>query len=1115
MELTKEQKDILDNKKKNLIVSASAGSGKTFVVIEYLKNLICNEKVPLSRMLVLTFTKAAAGEMKTRLTNAILESQKSDFLISQLDALPLADISTIHAFCEKLLKKYSSLISLPQNFLVLDEKESWTLKNRAFSETFEYFAGKDDEDFDAFYLAFKKNKEAMLSAVEGLSTFLESQKEGEILAKEFIENYEKNNFQAKAYLCEYLKQHLSLVREQVISSGFMEMESAYQNFGNALLDICNISLSDDFLECCKMLSSCIVPAMPRNKTEQKESKELLSRAKETMANVMKFVHVYDDYDEVFERQERDNKVAKALVKMFEKFEETYSKMKGYKKALDFSDLERETQKLFSNEEIAKDLQNKYRYIFVDEYQDTNPLQEAFIKVVAGKGNFVAVGDPKQGIYGFRNASMEIMKNDIESFSSSSDGQALYLNGNFRSDDNILQFVNTIFDKHMTMEKVGFDYAKTSRLRGLASFKSDGMKPALVYVALLPKEKKETLKGVYSVKDATLSFTDSYDMEVKSITSLIEQYLSSNIYDSKKETFRPVKEGDIVILFRKRSDLMREVARYLEKQGYNVVCDGQNSLINDGEIASILSLAQFVINPSDEVCLASCMASFVGGFSYDELAPFKASKEKSFSENVLESDSEKVKEFLRKMKNFALDINIRGLSQALRSLLNESGYYVYQQKMENSEERKLNLESLFKIIKSGNFDYDIEGLLSYLKEGKGMPQSKGSTNAITLTTIHATKGLEYPIVILAGGGESLGKADISQINYTSQFGLGTNLYDFDKNIKLPAFAMTANKVYKQKREFIDEIMIFYVALTRAKNHLAVVGSLSQDGVKKLYQNKNYLALILNSYGESFAQTLFDKGEIKKENVSFCVIDSVSEEPKCEVPKEEQMKEFDTMKLKKYFDFVYPNRESRFEYKNSVTGLMSQNHDERKETSFVNERENTDEKDAEKNLDDLKTRQEAIICGNAYHEALKIVPFDKIEKREDIDTFLNQDDMSEGYYEKVDKDLLYKNIVAIKSVLKNKQYFKEKEFIMNCSLRGLGKADSDEKVIVQGIIDLFSPQDEGVLIDYKYTSQKNDNKIKERYISQIKLYENALEKAFNKKIKEKYILSLKDAKIIRID
>ena len=317
-------------------------------------------------------------------------------------------------------------------------------------------------------------------------------------------------------------------------------------------------------------------------------------------------------------------------------------------------------------------------------------------------------------------------------------------------------------------------------------------------------------------------------------------------------------------------------------------------------------------------------------------------------------------------------------------------------------------------------------------------------------------------------------------------------------QIPSPAFIASKLDLKKREFVDEIMIFYVALTRAQNHLYIIGK----GKKKdfsfynLLGQNSYLKLIMFALGENFISLLFEQGRIDTTNRQFIAASDfeISEEKEKKLfSAENKFKE----QLKKYDEFVYPNEANcKLSLKNSVTGIL---------------------KEDEENVINLSQKvnsiSDAILQGNAYHEALKLIDFDTVKCVEDIKSIVDlKDRMSEGYYELLDFDLLFKNIKIIKSVMANCQLFKEKEFIMQCNLNEIEDGgQGEDKFIVQGTVDLFGMGDKIILIDYKYSNASGEILL-ERYHKQLELYSLAIEKATGRKVDEKYILSLKEGKLI---
>lgn len=1086
-ELTGEQKKILENEKKNLVVSASAGSGKTFVVIEFLIKLVCERKTPLSKILVLTFTKAAANEMRSRLFKAFLKQKPSPFLIEMLDEISISDISTIDSFCEKLIKRNISKLQIDENFKVLDERSSADLKLKAFLKTYDEMAQSDKEAFNDIYFSFKKNKEQIYQCLNSLLSFTDS------LTKEQIQkiyNDENLPLLAEGYLSNLIKSYQQKGLNLLHSLG--AIEGPWQEFKLALEEAFNFE-GKDFWSYCLHFNLCPAPSLKRNKIDS-ELKEMFVKARSYLEKIMEITKNYTNMDNNQIERLRQNKLSKNILEMLRQFSQNYNDLKQKKDVLDFADLEKFTSTLLEDPNILASLQQKYSYIFIDEYQDTNTLQEGLLKPLAKNGNFVAVGDPKQGIYGFRNASMEIMNKDIKDFSSSEDGDALFLTGNFRSNKKILDFINSIFAVLMTEESAHIDYKNTSMLKGLVEFEQTSLPAVIVDICDSGKSEEEKLADVYSVKEDLLSSNSKNALEVKDIAYRIDGALNSEIYDAKLGKRRKVTEGDIAVLFRSRSPLMKDCVKCLQERGYSVLANVKDSLLDDGQIQVILSLLKLTLNLKDDISLASVMSSYLGGFTMGELVAFKGSKDKSFYENVLESKDNKVKEFFKMIENFNFDCQVLGLSKALKKLFNEKNYDIYINSLPDSITKNNNFNQLFKIIASG-YEQNIPALITYLENVEiSSASSPTSENAIIVTTIHATKGLEYPIVILAGSGESLSKVYNKPYIIEKEFGLGTYLYDFSDNTRIPSPIFLADKQIRRQKEEESELMIFYVALSRAQNSLIIIGSKSEkdlfDSVKD-----NYLSMIFKALGKKFAQKFDDN--FSEPDYSFNIVKDVIFDER-DSQNQRYITLSDHQKILDYIDYEYPYKNlCKINYKNSVTGIL-----------------NLDE-EHEKSLSSQASSSSSIDQGLAYHEALKILDFDKINSMQDLMAEIEKSAslFTENYLALIDYQILLKDILLLKEICKDKKLIKEREFIMSASLKELFGYQSENEVIVQGIIDLFS-LDGDFLIDYKFTSTTNDEILIKRYKEQLKLYSLAIKKAFGREISKIYILSLKNAHLIEL-
>ena len=1103
-EPTQEQKEVLKNKNKKLIVSASAGSGKTFVVIEYLINLICNKKIPISRLLVLTFTKAAANEMKTRLYNEILQQRADNFLLEQIDEISISDITTIDAFCEKLIKRNINKTDIDEEFVVLDEKMCDKLKQMAFARAFDEMNSDESEDLDKLFFSFKKDKDKIFSMLRSMQSFFGSSKENETLVDDFIKNADSLKIKANSFITDYIYSIFSEAKNKI--QYLYDLPIKYEEYRQNLLGFCSIK-DDDFLALMKKINEYEFMKMANWKIDNKEDRKTLSSARQKLKNVNEIAGNYQDISPEIVKKLTDDNLSEIILTLYKKYSCEYKALKKSKNGLDFADLELYCKELLEDKETMESLQDKYDYIFIDEYQDTNRLQESIIKPISQKGHFIAVGDPKQGIYGFRNASMEIMQDDIKDFKERKDGDALFLKGNFRTDKHILDFVNKIFAKVMTEKSVGIDYENTSMLEGLKKFEKAKM-PS-VRIDIIEKEKDETqkeIKEIYSVKEDEVSVDEKYKKEVETIASRIEECLRKQIYDAKREKYRNVEPRDIALLFRGSKGLMPDVVKFLQAKGFDIVADVEQELLDDKEIKTILSILKLSINTEDDISILSAMNSWFGKFSLDDIIQLRIdNKDKFFSQIVSESQETRLANFREKIEKFYFNSQVVGISKALNMLFVENNFELYLSSQTDYSLRQAHIDELFRLIKASGNDFNIEGVIEQLEkvENKGKINEQAS-NAIYIGTIHSSKGLEYPIVMVCEAGASFKMPYRNPYFLTREIGLGTCLYDFQKNLRTYSPQFLAGKIFKQRKEFVDEIMIFYVALTRAQNHLFIIGQAGQDSIVEtddVFDCKTYLDILFYALGTSFKEQFFQQRNVVSGSWEFSIIGQTKSIPYLGNKNQLKNSQLLSENIEKYIDYKYDDKVScTFAYKNSVTGLLridEENIIKTEENYFSNEGKET-----------------SINRGNAYHEALKIIDFSKINSLHDLQRENLKEKLPKGYFELIDLELLLKNILIVKSVIGKLQPIKERQFIMQSTLKEIGVANSDNKVIIQGVIDLLTKGEKTILIDYKFTNNTDEKMIIKKYQKQIELYTLAIEKGFGKNVDERYLLSLKEGKLIKV-
>lgn len=1065
----KEQSAVLSFDKQNLIVSASAGSGKTYVLIKLITKLICEKYIPIRKLLILTFTRNASVEMKERLLKNLKSVENmNDFILKQIDDLSVSNISTIHSYCEHCLKKYANILNLKENFVLADENLSYKLKKEAMKEVLK--RAKKQEDFYAVYYSFNGSDKKLFDIILEIGNMMEAVRDKDEFVEKILNNQSSIFEEAEKIVAKHVDDLVTKAEEKI--------EKEHLDFDFKLGGIKKTTL----LQKTDFLSNYTFPKLPNKKEIGEENSALLKEIKKELQDAFDDIKSLSLTEEKVE-EERKGALEIALIKLYQAFSKEYNSVKRAQNILDFSDLEQSMLKLIEN-----DLFNEnFEYVFIDEYQDTNNLQERIVKSVAKNSHFVAVGDAKQGIYGFRLASSKIFLKDVQDFEESEKNEALYLKSNFRTSGKILSFINDVFQDVMTKESANIDYKNTSMLEAKKDFKDDGV---VVIDMVVPEERaEEEEKEVYSVKEDDLSSFE-FKRELQVVKIRIEEALASKIYDADLEEYRQCEFKDIAILSRSRTPFFNKLSDYLKECGFPVVASKKEKLLDIPEIKVLLNLLKVTLTKDDEIALLSVLMSNFGKLNQDEVYALKKRDVDLFT-CIKESNPE----FVDLLDEFKTNGYIYGYRRALEMLFDKTNYYSYLSTQ--SDTLCGSVKKFLDEIESSTFNFDLPSLISYFENVDAMDAEISSgENAILLTTIHKTKGLEYPVVIIIGAGKSLKKSErYGEIAMDDNLGIAVKRYEDgqeEKTVKLLAIRY----ILEQKR-FQEEMMIFYVALTRAKNRLYIIGEYKNPLSIKF---DTYFDYVLATLSENEMGKFLNENHLEKGAVSFNIITEVEEngverEPVHFGKGDERIEE----DVKEYLDYQYLfKEEENIAYKNSVTGLTKKYEEN---TVFL-----------PSNIVDVNL--DAVEIGNAYHLALKNIDFKKIDSVDDLKNYLNG--MVFDGKEKIDIDLLYNNIMILKPFVFNGEVFKEQEFVMKDSLNNLiEKSKISDEILVQGVIDLFVLDGENAtLIDYKYSSIFNSQKLINRYKTQLYLYKNAIENGLNVKVKKMFLLNLKNTDLIEI-
>lgn len=1086
---TEEQAKVLKNNKERAIVSASAGTGKTTTLIQYIADLV-KAGVPVSRMLVVTFTNNAANEMKERLLSKLMEHPSDQWILEQIDDVLTADISTMHAFLQKIVKRNIDKLAISSDYYLLDENKSQEIRNRAFDNAYELACEKDD--FQELLLSLHSQKELLKLLVFAL------EKHFSVLAdpKSSIEYY-------KTHQKEIYNLATTRMNKMLVDRVFSYTHRVAQIFAQMNENCLNYKYIKNYIAQLQTITSenslkeniLAIRNLSLGRINNKEEIIGFALVKDAVA---KLVKKYRDPQFDNESYWQPNALVEKIYDLYNLYANELEKIKKLENCLDFNDLEKYSIELLQDSDVVAEIQSNFDYVIIDEYQDTNPVQEKIMKILAEKCKFLAVGDPKQGIYGFRNATSEIMKKDICDFSES--GGVYYLTSNFRSDPLILKFVNEVFGKIMQESNTGIDYVSTSTFKVCDSDKyPKGSLPAVRIDALDIQEEKEEeeIQALYDISSAEKIVKDNSKTEAEIVAKRINELLLSKIYDARKGVFREVNCSDITILVRGRGAVADKIIQELSIQGIPVLSSLDREISSNEEVEVIKCLLKLCIDFEDDVSLTGFLSSKLGGLSLEELYEIrKDAKNKAFFEEFKECD--KFAEYISKIERFKLNVRARGVRSALEELFTQTNYNAYLLKKKDGINIKAQIDKLLEIIENSSYNYDIPSLLKYLESNDiRISGTNSGLNAVTITTIHASKGLEYPIVILAGMGKDLTRKDLrnggASFKISNDYGLALATFDYDEGEKSKNILLTAIDQEKARREFVDEIMLLYVAMTRAKNHLYIVGEEKIDKIKEMitsediFENKSFMKLILSAL-LSKNKNLFDKDTFMTEEFEF---NKITEIKRVEAKEESKIVKSDLefeKRIKDYLDFSYPFKNAtEMRYKQSATSINLKE----SERKFSGGGESAD-------------------VGTAYHAALEKLDILNINSEEDIKNNLNKEIL-----DVVDSKILLKNINLLKPFFINKKIFKEKVFTMRVKASEVTDSDSDENIMIQGIVDLFLIGEKNILIDYKFTNIKDEKILINKYKKQLFIYKKAIENAYMLHLDEIYLLSLKYGELIKIN
>ena len=1141
IKFTPQQSRAVDHSGSALLVSAAAGSGKTAVLVERAVRILCREEDPVDadRLLIVTFTRAAAASLRAklaqRLSAELAKRPGSGHLRRQRMLLQRAPICTIDSYCLQLLKTHFSALDIPADFTTADGPQLAQLRRQALADALEN--AYNDPDFCAFADLYGKGRsDAMASrVVEQLHDFLSSMPRPEKVLEAFCAQWEEDapldetrwgqtlrTEARRAALCarELAAQNLEdLENDPAIDEAYRPALESDEAAVDALLDAIDAQPWDAMCEASRALSYARLKAVRGHSSETmtriKERRDLL---KDTLKRLQETIFLCSE-EEFLQDRRTAAPLVRALVRAEREFNQRFYRAKLEEKMLEFSDVEQLALQLLQNEDgtptpLAAQLSEEFYQVMVDEYQDTNALQDTLYHCLAKPdgSNLFFVGDLKQSIYRFRQADPTIFQQKLDRFVEYGQPgpQKLFLDANFRSAPGVIGGVNAIFTPLMSRKLGGVDYGPGERLvPGLGELENYGGYAGDCEFRLVQSERP--------AGDA--------EYIARRIRQLMEP---TGGFTVRGETGpRPPRYEDFCILLRSRGAFGDYAAR-LESEGIPVYVDRAENLLDAPEIRPVASLLRVLDNPAQDVHLAAVMLSGMGGFTPDDLVALRLGRKNgSFYGAVMASEDEKVKAFGQWLRTLRQLSQTMPVDRLMEEIFARTGCLAAAGAMPDGSARRENLRQ-FAAFAAGCGGHGLAGVVRAMDAalaGEGVPgpeQGQSRPGCVTIMTVHRSKGLEFPVVFAADLGREFNKEDLrAAAVFHPQLGIGLTLRAGQGGTYVTAPYRAVQSALAQEG-LSEEMRVLYVAFTRARDKLVMTMptknalKLAQKMALRIFSGapEPYLlehcasrgewvmqAVMAHPQAQSFCrqlevevmpQPLASERELADRFTVSLEADEVSEPaPACPVHLPEAAPdEALACALREHFAWQYPNEAlTRVPAKVSVTALTHEAAEPTLERpGFL-----------------YKEGLTAAEKGTALHAFLQHADLAAAaadpegEARRQVEAKL----LDESLYEKMDFSRLRQFFAGslFARMQSAQKILREYEFI---TARPAADAAVDKtgdygqaQVLVQGVADVILEFDDHLeLVDYKTDRNKTPDQFIAAYRPQLLLYAAAIRRRFEK-------------------
>ncbi|MGY0692828.1 helicase-exonuclease AddAB subunit AddA [Virgibacillus sp. FSP13] len=1224
---TKEQAEAIYTDGSDVLVAAAAGSGKTAVLVERIIQKLIKQDNPvdIDTLLVVTFTNAAAQEMRNRvglaLEQALAENPTSNHLKKQLSLLQRASISTLHSFCLDVVKQYAYLLDIDPGFRIANDMEADLLKQEVIADLFEEWYGKEGDEQGHFFavvdrFSSDRSDVDVENLVLDLYTFAVQNPWPEVWLDRLAdvynvpENWTEDELPWLGIIKREMKGQLAAMEEEMELALNLTRESdGPYHYADAIdADKENLQNFIAHLESWNdlqafMQGSSFVKLSSKKVDCNEEKKAKVKALRDSYKkrwNDMKQSWFTRDLASHIEDMQELAPVIKQLTELVKQFKARFTKQKREKAIVDFSDLEHYCLQLLIDESssvdqpipssVANQFKSKFTELLVDEYQDTNLVQETILTLISdqeGPGNMFMVGDVKQSIYRFRHAEPSLFIEKYKRFATAEDqAKRIDLASNFRSREQVLSGANYIFRQILDEDVGEIDYDKDAELIYANNmYETQDFPDADPELLIIDREAPEETEAVVD-EDENYQDLEKAQLEARAYAEKIKGWIGQKdnqplqVVDKATQSQRDLQYRDIVILLRSMT-WAPTIADELKKQGIPVYAELSTGYFEAIEVKIMLSLLKIIDNPRQDIPLASVLRSPVVGLNEEELASIRLADKrhtyydalKKFYKRETGDTAEKVTNFLEQLESFRVASRQGALSELIWQIYRETGFYDFVGGMPGGRQRQANLRALYDRAR-GYETTSFRGLFRFLRFIERMEErgeDLGAARALSeqedvvrIMTIHKSKGLEFPVVILGAMDKQFNLQDLKQRYLLHKdLGFASKYIDPIKRITYPTLLFHAFQKEKLRELLAEEMRVLYVALTRAKEKLVMVANVASFEKKQAKWQKivDHAGWILPAHFRMESKTYLDwvgpalirhqKNDVlRTEELSDAVLDEIKVDPSSwnvsivhgseyanldEVTTEADVKLRETIVNWQPLTLTDDNLAETVDNRLSYQYPFQQAQTARAKqtvTELKRQRELKDEYSSEQLVQTFQApivkrpkfmQQEKTISaaerGTAMHTVMQHLSLKKA---------LNNVELEEFVEVLVEKEILTNDEAAVidyhaiaqfftteigQYILSVTKHHREVPFSLSLpasTVYASWTSETDEQVLVQGVIDCIIPKDDGwIILDYKTDAIDGDvteqvkAKLMKRYATQMNLYRQAIETIWKQPVKETYL------------